>query len=192
MKVYKIINGTNAKRNKFNSVSFYTYSRESNNLWCYVKSKQGTEIKLIDKKMGNVAEEIIEQFFISMGKQTIKISECSNFYNQIILLMISFLDINYNGEIFRGGQSFCSHANGFITFSSDPKMAKQRLEQYYLKNKDILINIVNLYCKGKIGKFEKNNMKNIFVSLDEEVKSSIRDNKIYFINYSQNNLLKKK
>lgn len=174
---------------KQNNYSFAFKNEEGFDL--YIESNVGNEFCVLKNEMGSSCDSLLFSFLKDM-KPVYKYIFCNQTDQviKVISIMLMFLKINY-GSIKNGGFSFCSHAQGFISFFSDRSQIESYMEKEYEKNKSLID-----YCfhcskdeinnNGKIYYMLKNNVEKL-AELSEKI---ISDNKIHFMaNDDNNNML---
>lgn len=153
-----------------------------NYVYIYYDNESGKYLNILNNKMGDISEILIEHFILDMNKIVFDIAINNRVLENIILLIIYFLDINY-GDIISGGESCCSHSRGFLTFFNNSKQIENEFEKCFQGNKIVLSNIYNFY------KFNGRKSKTYFL-LNQDINNikkkaylGIKNGNIKFVNY---------
>lgn len=157
-------------------------SENINYVYIYYENESGECLNILNNKMGDTSEILIENFILGMNNIVFDIAMNNRVLENIILLMIYFLDINY-GDVIIGGKSYCSHSRGFLTFFNNSNQIENEFEKCFQENKFVLSNIYDFYkINGKESKIYyllNQNLNNI----KEKAYLGIKNGNIKFVNY---------
>lgn len=157
--------------------------KEDDEFKLYIPDDSGKKKVFLDERMGDYANEILEEFLIGLDSIYKDIfSDKEVIYVKIITLMFIYLHLNY-GSLKNGGFSFCSHSQGFISFYADRSRVENFLEEQYKKNRALLEHCYICYSKEKDNNGQMYNILQNCISIVSEVAGDkITDGSIRFVN----------
>lgn len=135
--------------------------------------------------MGDKSDEYFETFLIDMAPIAQKVKEePDKLYKQIAVLMFSFLDVNHDGDLVKGGYTYASHAQGFFTFFKKYDEIKEYFEAEYQKNHLMMQQVFEAYSEAKQnGTMFYTIPQESVTKMKRGIKPHILSHEIYFSDY---------
>ncbi|MCF0125077.1 MAG: hypothetical protein HUJ68_04860 [Clostridia bacterium] len=121
--------------------------RESDSFKLYIPDENGSKYTLLNEKMKGDSDDLLVGFYNQVNpvfKDVFKDKKQS--VVKVLTLMFLFLKVNY-GDLVKGGFSYASHSQGFISFYNDRNSVTNYLKEQFDCNLDCLEFCYNNYLR---------------------------------------------